>query len=112
MATFSWKNIIVQRLVRSRHAYKYYKLAPQRKGIATIDLDDVSSMSELYRYWNEIVGLRGSFALLARNRKGQLEKCVGIIRVSESRITIRDQRCALAVRLRKLGDKRLRDMEI
>jgi len=112
MATFSWKNIVVQRLIRSKHAYKYYRLAPQRKGIAVIDLSDIESRAGLFKYWKEIVGLRGSFALLARNRRGRLEKCVGIIRVTKTRIDFKDDRCALAVRLRGLGVKRRRDMEI
>ena len=108
----TWRDIVIQRLVRSKYARKYYKLAPQRRPVGTIDLNEIKSKDELYKYWMEIVGLTGNFSLLARNSKGMLEKCVAIMRVSRNGITFKDERCALAVRLRKLSEKRLRDLEI
>lgn len=108
----SWRSIVIQKLVRSKHAHKYYRLAPQRRPIATVDLNEIKSRDELYNYWMEIVGIRGNFALLARNSKGVLEKCVAVMRVSNNGVIFKDERCALAVRLRKLSEKRLRDLEI
>lgn len=110
---FSLKNIVVQQLIRSPFAHKYYRLAPQLKPVASVDLDDIETREQLLKYWNQIVGLYGNFALSARDKKGMFKKTIAIMRVSRhTGITFKDERCALASRFRRETEKREGDLEI
>ena len=106
------KSVIVQRLIRSPFADKYYRLSPQMKPIATIDIEEFETRDQLLKYWNEIVRLEGNFALLARNGKGRFERNVAIMRVTNGSITFKDERCMMAQRFRKNSEIREQDMEI
>lgn len=97
--------MIVQELIRSRHATHKYRLAPQRRGIGTLNLSDVESVREMHRLWRECIDRSGRFSLLARDRKGRLSKCIAVIRVTKEGIAFRDNRCTLAVLLRNRSQR-------
>lgn len=105
-------SVIVQEMYFSRHARRKYRLAPQRRGLGTIDLRYVRTQRELYKHWMYCVGKKGKFSLLARDSKGRLRKCVAVITVGDSGVRFRDNRCALCVILRNRSKKRPVDMRI
>jgi len=90
-----YRDVIVQKLITSPRAKKYYKYAQQRKPIGSIDLRGVSSVESLRRIWKEMVGKDGTFALLARDVHGNLGKSIGIIRIDRGVIEFKDKRCIL-----------------
>lgn len=107
------KCVIVQKLIYSRNAKGWYCVAPQRKGIGSIDLRGINTVRDMHRLWKEYIGLCGKFSLLGRDSK-KLKKCIAIIRVTKDNIYFMDKRCALyAVFRRYKKDKAAEeDMEI
>ena len=99
-------------MIYSRHAKHRYRLAPQRRGIGTIDIRHVRSTRELYKHWMEYVGKKGSFSLQSRTRKGTFGKCIAVIRVTNNGITFKDNRCALCVILRNRKKRIVHDTRI
>lgn len=107
------RDVVVQRLIRSPFARKYYRLSPQLRPIASVDLDGIESMEQLRSYWREIVKLTGNFSLLARDKKGMFVKSIAIMRVSRDwQISFKDERCPLAVRFRQNSEIQENDLEI
>ena len=69
--------------------------------------NDIKNKNQFYKHWMKIIGSQGNFAIFAIDKKGKLEKkkCVGIIKITDYGVSFKDDRCALAVRLRNLGDR-------
>lgn len=112
MSKVDLSSVIIQEVFYSRHAKHRYRLAPQRKGIGSIDLSHIKSNREFYKEWMDYVGKTGNFSLLSRSSNGRLRKCIAMIRVTEGGIKYRDNRCALCVILRNRSNKRIEDMKI
>lgn len=111
MHKLDMSNVIIQEMFHSKHAKRKYKLAPQRRPIGTIDLTRVESTRQFHSEWMEYVGRTGNFSLLARNDK-RVAKCIAVMRISESGIAFKDNRCTLCVLLRIRESKKLEDMRI
>jgi len=108
------RDVVVQRLVRSKQARASYKLSPQRKPVASVDLRGASSMKTLGAIWKEEVGLRGHFSLSARDRRGRFSKCLGTIIVTgrDYEIRFEDHRCPLFHYMRKQTKQKRREREM
>lgn len=112
MSDIDLKSVIIQEVYHSKHAKHRYRLAPQRRGIGTIDLSHVMNDREFYKHWMYFVGQKGKFSLLSRDKKGRLRKCIGMITVTSGSIKYKDNRCALCSLMRARSYKKPEDMKI
>jgi hypothetical protein len=112
MSFINLNDVVIQELIRSKHATQKYRLAPQRRPIGSIDLSDVENMRQMHKLWKEYVCRKGRFSLLARDRRGRLSKCIAVITVTSNGIEFKDNRCALAVLLRGDDQPKARDSPI
>lgn len=95
-------NILVQKLFYSKRADGFYKFAPQRKGIGTIDLRGIKGERQFFGLWKGIIGMKGDFSFQLIDRKTKrFGKCLGIIHVDETGITFKDRRCSLATMIKE-----------